>query len=218
MVIIMKNFPKLLDRMDINRVILFASVILFLSSCKTSNNNHRNISDEKCRDVCVYYKNKNIEFHFTPHYTTGYHKKYFPISFVVSLPKGIKRFLRINEDFLFQYNKKQIIVFNQHLLKEDMDIRDTIVVPSQNMIEKYIDGLDSEIQGILYNENLSTLNRKRKSLIIRKCRVEIMLLNIKSSNFNTFVNLLNELKFLPFQGDLNDFNLDEIHNIGKTCE
>lgn len=214
----MKNFPKLLDCMDINRVILFASVILFLSSCKTSNNNYRNISDEKCRDVCVYYKNKNIEFHFTPHYTTGYYKKYFPISFVVSLPKGIKRFLRINEDFLFQYNKKQIIVFNQHLLKEDMDIRDTIVVPSQNMIEKYIDGLDSEIQGILYNENLSTLNRRRKSLIIRKCRVEIMLLNIKSSNFNTFVNLLNELKFLPFQGDLNDFNLDEIHNIGKTCE
>lgn len=218
MVIIMKNFPTLLDHMDIKRAILLASIVLFLNSCKTINNSHKNVSNEKCRDICVYYKNKNIEFHFTPHYTTGYHEKYFPISFVVSLPKGIKRYLRINEDFLFQYKKKQIVVINQHPLKEDMDILDTIIIPSQNMIEKYIDGLDSEIQGILYNENLSFLNRKRKSLIIRKCRIEIMLLNIKSSHFNTFVNLLNEIKFLPFQGDLNNFNLNEIHNIGKTCE
>ena len=193
-------------------------IALLLTSCRTINNSHKNVFNEKCRDICVYYKNKNIEFHFTPHYTTGYHEKYFPISFEVSIPIGIKRFSNINEDFLFQYDKKQLVVINQYPKKKDMDIRDTGIIPSQNIIEKYIEGLDPEIQGILYNENLSTLNRKRNSLIIRKCRIEILLLNIKPSSFNTFVNLLNELKFLPFQGDLNNFNLDEIHNIGKTCD
>jgi hypothetical protein len=211
------DFLKIVKKNMAKRIWLII-IVLLLTSCKTINNSHLNVSNEKCRDICVYYKNKYIEFHFTPHYTTGYHEKYFPISFVVSIPKGIKRFLNINEDFLFQYDKKQLVVINQHLLKKDIDMRDTVIIPSQNIIEKYIEGIDPEIQGILHNENLSSLNRKRKSLIIRKCRIEILLLNIKPYRFKTFVKLINELKFLPFQGDLNNFNLDEIHNIGKTCE
>lgn len=204
--------------MGIKRVIFLASIVLFLSSCKTSNNNLRNVSNEKCRDICFNYKNKNIMFSFTPHYTSGYHKKYFPISFEISLPKGINRFLRINEDFLFQYKKNQIVVIKQHPLMENLDIHDTIFIPSQKIIENYIDGLDSEIQGVLYNKKLAIINTKRNSLIIRRCRIEILLLNIKSSKTNTLVNLINQIKFLPFQGNLKDFNMNEIINIGKSCE
>lgn len=214
----MKIFPMLLKNKDIKRAILLASIILFISSCKTNIENFPSFCNKKSSDICFYYKNKNVMLNFTPHYIAGYHKKYIPISFEMTLPKGIKRFLRINEDFLIQYIKKQIVVVKQHPLQEDVDIHDTIIIPSQQIIENYVDGLDSEIQGVLNNEKLVIINSKRNSLIIRKCRIEVLLVNIKPSHFNTFIKLINQVKFLPFQGNLKDFNINEIINIGKTCE
>ena len=214
----MKNFLKLLNNMA-NRIWLIIIVVLLLTSCKTYIDNNKMFCENKSnRDLCFICKNDYIEMNFTPYYATGYHEKYIPISFQIHLPRNIKIIIGQGELFYIKYYGKQVVLIKQHLLLKDQDISDTVFFPNQIQIDNYLEGIDSEIFGIISNENLSTLNRKRKSLIIRKCRIEILLLNIKPSHFNTFVNLLNEIKFLPFQGDLNNFNLNEIHNIGKTCE
>lgn len=202
-----------------NRIWFIIIVVLLLTSCKTYiENNSAFCYNKSNRNLYFICENDYIEMNFTPHYITGYHKKYFPISFKILIPNHIREIIGENELFYIRYERNQVVLIKQHLSLKDQDISDTVFSPNQVQIDNYLEDIDSEIFGIISNENLSSLNRKRKSLIIRKCRIEILLLNIKPSHFNTFVNLINELKFLPFQGDLNNFNLDEIHNIGKTCE
>jgi hypothetical protein len=125
---------------------------------------------------------------------TADNEVYYTTRFSLNLPKKVKNWLSLSNEFYFEYGGKEIIYINAGF--KNIGDGQTWMARETNNEEIYI-RLNSYWIKRGYNENtLKTGQSGRISKVYSDKKVFILLYNIKRENFDNYFNLVKSFKYL----------------------
>ena len=178
---------KLINNINMKKIFFFF-VILSLSSCKTyidsdfSGNkiSNNSISIEYFEDYNIIKNNDKIG-------AVRDKDVSYPQLFKLMMPKKIESFKIINKVFCIEYNSKQVIFIDAGFKNSDVNLENwKLLEANDELINSYCNNYLS-IEKIARNKRVNKLYTDGKT--------KILLINIKSKNFDNYLKLIKSFKY-----------------------
>jgi len=168
--------------------IAFSSCRSYLDCGKSIQNNFMNFN---------YLENYNEFIYKSKVNATADNEIYHTSHFSINLPKMLKNWQSLGNEFYFEYDDKEIIYINAGF--KNVGDAQTWKVRETNSDEIYTK-LNSYWNKRGYNENALTAEQSRRiSKVYSDEKILILLYNIKKENFDEYLSLVKSFKHLDLQ-------------------
>ena len=163
-----------------------------LCSCNKYFDKVNNVQIKK-EGFFTFYKNVNIFDYYSNVNFKADNEVWYPKSFEVNLPKGIKYWESSNsENFNFFYQGGQVILIHIDLQKSSTE--NTVYTPTDLEIKEFI------YQTLVNHNNKFSaekieINHSLKQIMIKKGSAKILLYNIANENYEAYFKALNTFRF-----------------------
>jgi len=164
------------------RIIILLILILNIVSCSTIDKN----KDINTSYYDFIFKKKYNEFIYKSKINSHAGSQiYITTNFTIALPKGIQKWMKSDNEFVFDYKNNEFIFINSGYEN---------IGNEQNWTIRNLE--NNEFEKIFKEFPEPKVDKKRVSKIYSNGKISILLINIKKQNIEYYINLIKNFKYL----------------------